>query len=59
MLWSRNPDLDDDLSNTVSKENKHTFIVLIFGNFFRERAFKLMAMSACEKDDSVNNWKGH
>lgn len=26
MLWSNKPDLDDDLSNIVSKERKHIYI---------------------------------
>lgn len=44
MLWSSKSDLDDDLSNIMSKEKKHIFIFLILGNFFRERAFILMVI---------------
>lgn len=49
MLWSSKPNLDNDLSNIVSKEKKHIFIFLILGNFFRERASILM--------DIIRLWK--
>lgn len=55
MPWLTKSDLDDDLSNIVSKEKKYIFIFLTLGNFFRERASMLMDIIRLEKDYSRNS----